>query len=378
MDHVSKIPGVAESIGMRHRMHTISQEKYADDVIGIDFESGQWIVKCPHQECDLCTQKTYLVHNKMYNDRKADHTEPCTRLFPPQEIANKNTSIELFIRRVLDEKGIKYATNVRSIIPPREVDIYIPDRKIAIECNGCYWHSSRHKDRHYHRTKWKECEEKGVQLLSIWQDWIINKPDIVRSIILSKLGLYEKRIYARMCELREVQSRECADFLNDNHLQGSTGSGIRIGLYYNNELVSVMTFGQKRRFMKGESEWEMVRYCSKKGVQVIGGAERMLKYFIKDFIKENHPSSIISFSSNDISDGGLYKRLGFENMNETRESYWYIDPGTYNRYHRFAFRKSVLVKEGEDPSKTEEEIMNERGFYRIYDSGQTKWILNII
>ena len=84
-------------------------------------------------------------------------------------------------------------------------------------------------------------------------------------------------------------------------------------------------------------------------------------------------STIESFSSNDISIGDLYKKLGFELIDAQKGSYWYITKDM-QRYHRYSFRKDVLVKEGYDPNKTEFEITNEIGLMRIYDSGQQKWI----
>jgi hypothetical protein len=48
------------------------------------------------------------------------------------------------------------------------------------------------------------------------------------------------------------------------------------------------------------------------------------------------------------------------------------------REHRFNWRKSKLVKLGFDILKTEEEIMNENGYYRIYNGGNRKWILDLI
>ena len=93
----------------------------------------------------------------------------------------------------------------------------------------------------------------------------------------------------------------------------------------------------------------------------------MFKYFINNY----HPNQVVSFSSNDISDGTLYKQLGFE-FTKDNLSYWYISR-EFIRYHRYNFTKQKLVKEGYDPNKTEMQIMTERGYYCIFDSGQTKW-----
>ena len=135
-----------------------------------------------------------------------------------------------------------------------------------------------------------------------------------------------------------------------------------------------MVFGKKRKSVNGTSSddvYELYRYCNKMGVQVVGGASKLFKYFINNY----NPTSIISFASNDISNGSLYDILGFDKISEN-ESYWYIDKN-YNRYHRYRFRKSELVKMGYDKSKTETEIMREIGYWRIYDSGQTKFLWKV-
>jgi hypothetical protein len=172
-----------------------------------------------------------------------------------------------------------------------------------------------------------------------------------------------------------VSNSDALKFLNDNHLQGYVNSSIRVGLYYGDELVSLMAFGKKRGSLgnKGkQNDWELYRFCNKLNTSIAGGASKLLKYFINNY----HPNSIESFSSNDISNGELYKTLGFSYLSITKHSYWYIDKDM-NRYHRFKFRKSELVKNGENPSESEFEIMKAKGYYRIYDSGQTKYILKL-
>lgn len=254
----------------------------------------------------------------------------------------------------------------------QELDIYIPSKNIAVECNGVYWHSL--KSLRYHFDKWNSCKEKGIQLLSFWEDQITKQPKIVESVLLSKLGIFEEKIYARKCSIKEVPYNETKEFLINNHLQGGVNGSIRIGLYYNEELVSLMVFGKKRRSLGNKSTdgWELYRFCNKLNTSVVGAASKLLNHFINTY----SPDSLESFSSNDISDGKLYKTLGFEETSITNSSYWYIDK-KMNRYHRYKFRKSELIKAGENPDLSESEIMIKNGYYKIYDSGQTKYILNI-
>ena len=336
----------------------------------IDYDEDNIIHKCVNCKCDNCTDKIFEIPKYVYYLRTKLQTELCTKLNPVvgySEFSNSKTFIELFVIELLDTYNIKYHTNNRKQIYPLELDVYIPSKNIAIECNGVYWHSDKYKDQKYHYNKFIKCQEQGIQLISIWEDQVINNPEKVKSIILSKLGIYEKRIYARNCIIKEVPSKECNSFLEKYHLQGKTNGSIRLGLYYNDELISIMMFGKGRKCMNSKIGYELYRYCCKEGIQVVGGASKLFKYFLKEY----KPESIESFSSNDISNGNLYQQLGFEKVSDS-VGYWYVDK-EMNRYHRYKFTKYSLVNEGYDSSKTEFEIMKERGFYRIYDSGQTKW-----
>lgn len=326
---------------------------------------------CPHCDCDECLEKTFDIPYNKYFVRKYEGREICTKLCPGD--SNKGTTIELFVRGVLDRHDVRYKSNYKGVLKNKELDIYIPEHNIAIECNGIYWHSL--KDSTYHYNKWKECNEKGIQLITVWEDQILNHPQIIESIILSKLGIYQKRIYARQCKIKEISHYDSVEFLQKNHLQGYVNASVRYGLYYGDELVSIMTFGRKRGALGNHGEqagWELYRFCNKCGWQIVGAASRLFVHFIK----QQHPTAVESFSSNDISNGGVYDKLGFEKKSVVKSSYWYIDR-KMNRYHRFHFRKSELVMRGADPDKTEFEIMKDFGYLKIYDSGQTKYIYGL-
>jgi very-short-patch-repair endonuclease len=364
-----------ESSEMQQKMLDSKKQKRIDCISNLMgyTENGDWICRCPHSDCNKCQEKNYIVSSHVFNLRQKSSTEPCTRLLPIQDNCISGTTIELAIRNILDKHNISYIENDRTLLGGKEVDIYIPSHKLAIECNGIYWHSARKKDSQYHYDKYIRCLERGVQLMTFWEDQIRNNPDIVESIILSKLGIYEK-IGGRQCEIREVSPSESSKFLVENHLQGPIHGKVYIGLYYKDELVSLMTFGKKRGALGNkqsrEGEWELYRFCNKKGITVLGAASKLLHYFIEHY----NPQVIESFSANDISTGDLYRKLGFEKLYCQPGSYWYIDENL-KRHHRFGFTKGRLVKEGADPSLSEAEIMMSLGYTRIYDSGQTKWSL---
>ena len=346
------------------------------DIVEIKENDGERIYKCVcDKNCEGCIDKTYEIHGSLYHSRNYQGLEKCT-ILNPVDHKSIDTSIEKFIKDILIEFNIEYITNIR-LFDNLEADIYIPTKNIAIECNGVYWHCDKIKTKKYHYEKYVTYRDNGVQLLSFWEDWIKTKPNIVRSILLSKLGIYNDKIYARKCNIVEVNNKNAKIFLEQNHIQGNTNNLIKLGLIYNDQLVSLMTFSKKRRSMMGNSmcndgEWELVRFCNKLNTQVIGSASRLLSYFIKKY----NPNSIVSFASHDISNGNLYKTLGFDKISEYEGSYWYIDSNML-RYHRYTFRKSELIKKGYDPNKSEFQIMDELKYLRIYDSGQSKYILQI-
>ena len=376
--HPSQLKKIKEKIQLSRRNFEILR---LDHLIGYT-ENGYWVCKCPHPNCNKCEEKQFIITPLLYEGRIKDKTEICTNLLPIGSGHIKNTTIEQFIKNVLKTYNINYISNYRKLlVNKQEIDIYIPSKNIAIECNGCYWHSIFNKDKNYHIKKHNLCRNKSVKLLSIWEDWIINKPQIVESIILNKLGITPNNIYARKCEYKKIDSKTCNDFLDQNHIQGKSNASIHIGLYYNDDLVSVMTFSKPRVNMGAKNhkqQWELVRFCNKLNTRVVGGASKLFKHFINEY----DPESIVSFSMNDISDGNLYKHLGFETDEKITQSYWYIHPGTFKRYHRSSWTKSEIVRKGIrdkiDGSWTEKQVMEELGYFCIYDSGQLKWVWNRI
>lgn len=380
VEYISQNEHIKQKAIETNRKNTIAKFDNILDVY-LDKDTGMWvyICKCPHPECNKCKDKKYVIKSQHYWNRKTHNTELCTILQPISEISS---SLEKIVRLWLDESGIEYFTNVRDVIYPKELDIYIPSKKVAIEINGCYWHSDKEKSNNYHVDKFKACSGHDIQLIQIWEDWLVHKPEIVKSFLLSKLGCCENTIYARETKLREVSNKETIEFLEENHIQGRCNSKYSYGLYYNDELVSLMTFGYNRGSIsknsknQSSSKYELLRFCTKLNTRVVGGASKLLKHFIEI----NHPTQIISYASCDISNGNLYKSLGFETDNKITKSYWYIDPNTFKRYHRASFTKSSIIKKGIKESKgswTETEAMDEAGYIRIYDAGQMKWVKNM-
>lgn len=324
--------------------------------------------------CDLCNNE-YEISKWNLHQRDQAKTIKCTHCNPLG--SDTETSIESFVKSILDDLGISYIEKSRKILDDgREIDIFIPDSKVAIEVNGIFWHSDAYKERNYHKSKTDSCIQKGIKLIQIMEDEIYNIPEITRSRLKSILSKTDKTIWARKCEIMEVNKKDASQFLKENHMQRECGSSYNIGLYFESELVSLMTFGKLRKSLGSrhkEGVWELLRFCNKIDTEVVGGASRLMK----GFIKEKSPNKIISYCDRRWSPtGDLYKKLGFDFIHDTNPNYWYYKNNSYQKYHRFNFRKDALVREGFDPEKTEFEIMNERKFIRVYDCGSSKWELD--
>lgn len=262
----------------------------------------------------------------------------------------------------------------RQILDGKELDIVVPSRQVAIEYNGLYWHSDNKVDRNYHINKMLDCHRIGYKLVQVFEDEWRDKKDIVKSRILNILGVSPEKIFGRKTNIREIDNKEAKSFLETNHIQGGINCKINIGLYYNEELVSVMSFGGLRKNLGSSSKegvYEMYRFCNKLNTTVVGGASKLLKYFINEY----NPKEIISYADRRWSQGELYEKLGFEKVSETVPNYFYSKGMV--RENRFNYRKDKLVSLGHDKSKTEKEIMSDLGYYRIYDCGSLKYSYKI-
>lgn len=271
-----------------------------------------------------------------------------------------------FIKTITDSCVVQ---NTRKIIAPHEIDIYLPGNKIAIECNGSYWHSElQGRGREYHVHKTNACKEQGIQLIHIWgHDWI-QKCELIKSRIKAKLGK-NARIYARKCAVQLVDSCVMTDFLNKNHIQGNCPASVRYGLFYQDELVAVMTFGKSR--YKKDIEFELLRYCSKQGINVTGGASKLFKKFTREY----DPESVISYSDRMWNTGTLYEQLGFEYSHSSPPSYSYT-MNYLDFENRVAYQKHKLKDklENYNPDLTEWKNMKIHGFDRLWDSGNDVWV----
>lgn len=268
-----------------------------------------------------------------------------------------------FVKSIYDGEIIE---NDRSIISPKELDIYIPSKNLAIEYDGLYYHSETMKIKYKYNIdlKTKLCEEKGIRLIHVFEDDWDYKQNIIKSIIASALGVYERKIYARKCEIKEVSFNESKLFLNVNHLNGSCVSSYRYGLYYNNELVMIMCFGKSRR----SEDVELIRVCTKINIQVVGGFSKLLKHFEKNC----NFKKITSFINRNQFNGNGYINNGFTIEHCNKPIYWWIKNNI--RYNRENFQKKKLSKKlsNFDDTLSEKDNMYNNGYYRIFGCGTLK------
>ena len=288
----------------------------------------------------------------------------------PTNISKAQADILEFISLHCDDEII---TNDRKVIAPFELDIVIPSKQFALEYNGLYWHSeSNGKNSTYHLNKTKLANKAGFKLIQIFEDEWINKPDIVKSRLLSYLGKSPQKIYARKCEIKKISAIDKNLFLEANHLQGKDSSSIRYGAFYESELIAVMTFG-KSRFDK-KIEWELIRYSSKKFTNVVGVASKILARFIKDY----DPTSIISYADLRWSIGNLYTQLNFEWSHDSIPNHFYFKNNKV-RESRQKYQKHKLydVLENYQEELSANDNMKNNGYNKIWDCGNKVYILKL-
>jgi hypothetical protein len=271
----------------------------------------------------------------------------------------------------------KIRTSVKNAISKAEIDIYLPELNIGIEYNGLYWHSEKNnRFRDYHVSKLKKANDKGIRLIQIFSDEWINKRNIVenklKSIIIKEKT---KRTYARNCTVKEIDAKTKNQFLNQHHIQGEDRSQIKLGLFYKDELISVMTFSNPRTALgakvKTKGKYELSRFASKQ--YVVGGANKMIRFFTRLYTV----NEIYSYSDNRWTDpkNNMYLNIGFT-YDKTSEPNYFYTKDYQIRYHRYNFNKHKLKEMGADvATKTEKEIMKELGYTRVWDCGTTRYSL---
>lgn len=346
-----------KNINFSNRINNIGYELISSDVDQLKLKNNQ----CGHE---------FDIHRSLFNQRNRLNITVCTMCNPiNNHISDFQNKITLFISSIYNDEILINKKNGKF-----EIDIFLPKLKIGFECNGLWWHSEIYREKEYHINKINYFKEKNITIINIWEDWWKYKQDIVKSIILNKLNMNTNKIYARKTNIKEIfDNNLIKNFLEKNHIQGFVGSTIKLGLFFENNLISLMIFG-KRRIALGKKninneEYELLRFCSKLNTNVIGGASKLFNYFINNY----NYSSITTYADLSISNGKLYEKLNMNFISTTQPNYSYFHKDIGIRINRFNFRKDILIKQGFDSNKTESEIMRQRNYYKIYDCGNLKY-----
>lgn len=294
-----------------------------------------------------------------------------------KEAQEKNTftisKINKEIAKILADNNIQ--TEFEFTLDKYSYDIHILNTNILLEINPTYTHNSTigakfskfskaPLAKNYHIEKTKLALDNQYRCMHIW-DW----DDIDKIINTLKP---KTKIYARKCTIREVSIEDTSEFLNKYHLQDNCkGQNIRLGLYYNDELVQLMTFG-KPRYNKNY-EYELLRLCTKFEYMILGGSEKLFNYFIETY----SPKSIVSYCDNSKFTGDVYEKLNFKLKDYGNPSkHWFNGEKhiTDNLLRQRGFDQLFKTNYGKGTSN--EELMKDIGFVEIYDCGQSTYIWN--
>ena len=334
-----------------------------------------------HQKCKFVCSKHGVYEKWVYDviERSTGNCKSslCPKCYTGPYRSSIEVAVEEYIRSFTD---IEIETNVKGYLGKKELDIYIPSIKLAIEVNGSYYHSTLGgssdylKDKLYHEEKFLECKKQGIHLISLYDvDWF-NKQDRIKKYIKDLIQPKEI-LYARKLEIFTIGKQEANEFFNKYHLLGGTNSpSVYTALRNEKEVLSIMAFGKPR--FRTEYGAELLRYCVLPGVSIVGGAQRLFKYFINNY-KVN---TVLSYSDNDFFMGDVYERLGFEGtLCSTPRYYWTKDGRNEikrenSRLKRLSNEYPELYEESKKYGNKEDFIMSSLGYMKVYRSGNFRWV----
>lgn len=247
---------------------------------------------------------------------------------------------------------------------PKELDIKIKDLNIAIEYHGAYWHCEIQKnfDKNGHLNKMLLCQAKGLKLLQFFDFEWIKRNFQVRSFLTSALGKNQIKINGRKTEIREVNKKDARDFLEKYHILGSCAFKKAFGLYFENELVSMITINKHHRNF---NEMVLNRYVGKYNITVRGGLNKLCKAASSEFGK------ITTWIDLRMSDGKSWEKSGWKKISILKPDYFYFNNKTGEIISKQSRKKSI-VKTPADMTEHQHALID--GLYRIYDCGKIKLV----
>lgn len=372
VDHPSPLSDVKERIWISR--HQALWEARSPDILSVaiprwDTSSFKSVADIVEWQCARC--------GRIFTDHLLKGRPRCPSCDMMNGLSGGERELFEFIASTADEvpqAGRYILTGADGI--KRQVDIYLPGRGLGIEFNGIYWHSlNAGLSKNYHLEKIVAASQLGIRLIHVFEDDWIYRGEIVRSRIRNLLGKIDRKIMARRCVVKSITPAASLDFLNQNHLRGGSAASVHLGLFCDDELVSVMTLGRPR-FNKAY-DWELIRFASKLNVLVVGDASKLFSYFRKFIAAPGQ--RVISYSDRCWGEGDLYEMLGFKRVGETRPAVWYHEPRSLVRHSRFKFQKHRLkdLLPSFDLSLTELENMMNNGYLAVFDCGNAVFELSI-
>lgn len=325
-----------------------------------------------HWKCHVCG---FIWCSNLYH--RTGRLSGCPQCLQGKQTSEAEDEIARFVESLVGTGMV--VRNDRTVLesdsgPNRELDIYVPSLRFAIEYNGVHWHTERLRGRDYHYWKYRTCESKGIRLLQVWSDDWTAHPDIIRDhirVLCHDVSL--ERVNARSCTVAPVGVADMRAFMDANHIQGDAGGGSRLGLFDGaGRMVAGMVC-----MTDSKGVMDVRRYSTLLGTLVRGGFSRLLKHAIQAAPATRR---VVTFSDNMVSDGGLYSRLGFHAERMLKPDYSYIDPVENVRHHKFNYR---IARFRRDPDLEYHDGMSERelaalnGLERVYDAGKTRWVLSL-
>lgn len=318
----------------------------------------------------VCKKNPLHVWEAVVNNR-GRKTKPSGCPYCSSVVSKAEKEILEFITTL----GLEAQKN-RTLLRGKEIDIYIPEKNVAIEYNGVYWHSEdTGKDKWYHHNKWKDCKQQGVQLITIWEDDYERNPALIKRLIAHKLRVSDvMKAHARNTEIvLIVDMKQAREFYSENHIQGFAG-GEHIGLVdkKSGELLALSTW---RRQKKQGNQVRLERFATSQIIR--GGFSKLLKYAVSRYASEGF-SRIITFADHSVSDGSLYQSNGFVVAEELPPDYMYVVND--DRQHKFGYRLDRFRRDSEllfAEGLTEKQLAALNGIPRIWDCGKTRYVLEL-
>ena len=258
--------------------------------------------------------------------------------------------------------GFTTIAQSRNTVKGHEIDIIIPEKNIAIEYCGEYWHSEKFKDNNYHLSKLISCQEQGLSLITLWGSEWKQRRQQVTDRLQSLLGM-NAAIGARACSVQTIVSTLAKAFIEEFHIQGAPLAVSKsFGLIHQEELIGVMMFTRRK-----ENDWELTRLAF--NTNVMGGPSKLLSAFKKT----TEWDTITTFADRRWTNGELYTKMGFEIDKILAPDYSYVKGARLS--HKFNHRKENYADKYDISSMTEQEIMREENWLRLYDCGKIRFIL---